>query len=1396
MAVDRRRLGPVVSFDPTRLADCEWWIDGDQRYLASGGSRVLPGTAALFRRPMSTEFEIGAGVQYWSGWIYPTGSVLGTMIAVGTTQIALMVKRRTDRTLVATLYSGGVKAVEIVTANFAELNQWAFWECVHDGPNKTLYLAVNRGKYATGTYTGVADAGAGEMLVGAIASDYFEGSISRFYYYQRFADDDLRKLLWNEGQSRSYAELDQLAGGKDNLVAAYQLAEASGDAIDAHAGLDLARTGAPTAGEGVTTRMRQYTAGSEMSHDLKPRTMEIDVRGRQPFAMACWTNFDTIGANFVFSISDGVIPGAQTAFVVDSGDTRPQFLIYNDTGYERIIYPTSLEVGKQHFWLGWTDPIAEKIFFRLDDGAIIESDWQKNAYPTPLSVGAVAGGLDRALRVNFMNGGIGRTAFMKPPAGVQISNVIDDIHTRLWNGGDARHSLSLTEQELETWGIIQWDGDENVHGANAHSTQTRRAGHASKALNQGWRCPDNSWNLGTGDFSVEFMFRLESFSDTPYLVFNGATVATSPGILIYALSNGRLGARVADGSVMPTCVTDDVMDLNRWYHCAVNGNRAGNLELYLNAHLKDTADLTPATGNINRTFTEYLGFSGAAAPVNRWDGDLFAFRLRNRILTTTEITSGWNQGEGRKHDELSSTEKAGLMVSIDFDDRNQNVCIDYSGNQNNATGITVPTTRNGPTKNVLSDRSANDNDAELLFYDSAYGAWVNESPEGSGSIMVADKSGNNRHGVCGLFDQRQLNAARTNDLPTGVAGRSLKVNAGQHAATADFNYDNYNQLSVFTWAKDTGGGPLFALVCQYDVANDRSWMLGRGADAKLWAVVSNNGLLSDATAKQVYSLSPVWNDNQWHLVGFTFDAGTIKLYVDGVSVPWEYVQYTGTGVTTFYNSAAPVAMGCFFSAGNANTAQGWVGPATKTRVYNRVISDTEASQMVTGSEPGNELIKWDYDEPEVSLAAAPNDRNSLTFMGSAECAQVSSNEQWRKLPMSVEGWFKGKPGTGTLIGNYVNGSAKGWQLDKSGALALRFFYYVDGSNNIPVNVLTFGGLVGNVWQHVGATIDATGGKLYVDGLQVASVGWTGTPGASTQTQDGLLGSSWQTTSERYLPIDGLEHDFNIYDRVLTPAEMLARRNGGAPTTPTARYIGPRERGRMPANDLVPVNVPGLKIGPGTSLGEISSGARALQVIDKAKGHVFYQNTAAKQATWVEQVAAVRNRPGLLFDGTDDTYESDTAFVNFGPTGTLFCVAIADDDNTLRYSIDVAGTGLAGCVVANSEVDPAHSPLAIYGTGSLLIYLRPSSSDFDNLPHVLAARFTSTGGTMWLNGVQRAQNGTPANITPTAKSYLGSASGTVRFLKGIFLEGIEYRRVLSDPEITKVTNYLMQKYGIS
>ncbi len=142
------------------------------------------------------------------------------------------------------------------------------------------------------------------------------------------------------------------------------------------------------------------------------------------------------------------------------------------------------------------------------------------------------------------------------------------------------------------------------------------------------------------------------------------------------------------------------------------------------------------------------------------------------------------------------------------------------------------------------------------------------------------------------------------------------------------------------------------------------------------------------------------------------------------------------------------------------------------------------------------------------LRAQTGAGTALSFDGLNDYVSISNSAALNAFPLTVMGWIRNDeygPDRG-LINKYAANSFNGYQIYLyEGTLHAWYFrtngsQVWDGGRGLNGGFLSIFGL-----SHVAFTVDATGGKLYVNGVLRDSRAWTGTAGAPTTAQEVRLG---------------------------------------------------------------------------------------------------------------------------------------------------------------------------------------------------------------------------------------------------------------------------------------------------
>jgi hypothetical protein len=143
-----------------------------------------------------------------------------------------------------------------------------------------------------------------------------------------------------------------------------------------------------------------------------------------------------------------------------------------------------------------------------------------------------------------------------------------------------------------------------------------------------------------------------------------------------------------------------------------------------------------------------------------------------------------------------------------------------------------------------------------------------------------------------------------------------------------------------------------------------------------------------------------------------------------------------------------------------------------------------------------------YDEKGTLLNNNFEGANVLAFDGVDDGVNIPHDPVLNAYPLTVAAWIKttSQELTQGIISKNVSSEFNGYNLLVHEG-RLRAWYFRDGTSGNSVYGaypgLDGGPVADGQWHHVAFTVDASGGKLYVDGLLRASRPWLGTPGPTT-----------------------------------------------------------------------------------------------------------------------------------------------------------------------------------------------------------------------------------------------------------------------------------------------------------
>jgi len=168
---------------------------------------------------------------------------------------------------------------------------------------------------------------------------------------------------------------------------------------------------------------------------------------------------------------------------------------------------------------------------------------------------------------------------------------------------------------------------------------------------------------------------------------------------------------------------------------------------------------------------------------------------------------------------------------------------------------------------------------------------------------------------------------------------------------------------------------------------------------------------------------------------------------------------------------------------------------------------------------------------------------ALSFNSSGNYVAVPHTTSLNAYPLTLTFWVKTLQSVGVagLVNKYPTASLNGYNINLRGGHA-RAWYYRTSTNFVSRGTAGLdGGFVADgLWHHVAFTVDATGGKIYLDGVLQESQTWTGLPVQCTTTQEIRFGND----AGNGVAFDGEMDEFSLWRTALSQAQIQTNMNRG------------------------------------------------------------------------------------------------------------------------------------------------------------------------------------------------------------------------------------------------------------
>jgi hypothetical protein len=266
--------------------------------------------------------------------------------------------------------------------------------------------------------------------------------------------------------------------------------------------------------------------------------------------------------------------------------------------------------------------------------------------------------------------------------------------------------------------------------------------------------------------------------------------------------------------------------------------------------------------------------------------------------------------------------------------------------------------------NVLSSTDVSDLYAGTNVTTNLIGHWLTNNDD------VKDYAGVN--------DGTNFGSTYSYDNPNALVeygSMSRSFNSTDFVLIPDPDESN-TSLTAMCWLKTSATGWGSVVMGHQDInANNRSWVItmsnsADGSGTKLRVVLDQLGTGDSSSQKDYWATTGTVSDGTWHHCAFSWDSGTLKLFVDGVEE--SVTKKIDASFTSINNSAGKMSLACVLdgSTGLAITSV----QLADVRIYDNVLSSTEVYELYKGVDHRTNLIgQWLTNSDDVEDKAGIND---------------------------------------------------------------------------------------------------------------------------------------------------------------------------------------------------------------------------------------------------------------------------------------------------------------------------------------------------------------------------------------------------------------------------------------
>ena len=151
------------------------------------------------------------------------------------------------------------------------------------------------------------------------------------------------------------------------------------------------------------------------------------------------------------------------------------------------------------------------------------------------------------------------------------------------------------------------------------------------------------YQMGTSDWSICAWFKTNGAITANQLVVYGQVGSVSYDV---RLSGANILVAANDGTNSAFKSNNTTVNDSAWHLVIATFNRAGNISVYIDNGAAQTASMTAVTGSI-------VDINGRGFMIGQnnifgewWEGQIDEVGMWNRVITSTEISTLWNSGNG------------------------------------------------------------------------------------------------------------------------------------------------------------------------------------------------------------------------------------------------------------------------------------------------------------------------------------------------------------------------------------------------------------------------------------------------------------------------------------------------------------------------------------------------------------------------------------------------------------------------------------------------------------------------------------------------------------------------------------------------------------------------------